>query len=811
MSPLAIDAWNALRYRRTAALVSVAGLTLAFAASLLVAMLAIALASIDPTIPDPERTVLLDFKGNIPGQASPWFGRSPVSFGTMLKERGAPLEFISRIADDGMDVTVGDRLEQVFPLLADPDIVPLFGLKALAGDLRATLSSRDGVAATPHLVRRLWGDMPPTEALGRTLDVRGVIYTVTAVVAEFDPRSPLDQGAMYGRPHDLLAGFDSQANPRDEAQRSALYLVNGRVFARLKAGATAEQVGGWMRDAFMASPQYETLPVEWRTNREAAYFRGLPLSRLPFEGEDKQLTWQLATALAGACALLLAMAAFNHMNLLTASLLQRQRETALRRSLGADGFALLRLWGLESLLPLAASAACALLLAWWVAPAVASWMGLPSTLPIADPLPAPVIAGLALAVLLLWPLTLAVPAWGAQRRPPAPALQGRTASEGPWGRRVRQALLATQLGGALMLLSLAGVLAVQQHHLLNADRGFHTHNRLWLGVLVNPELVPSLDAFTAALERHPAVLHWATSDMRPARDTSDGLREMFVSASRHKAVLRQLTVSPGFFDTWGMTLLAGRPELRHGETAMVIDAHTAHLFGFADPQSAVGAQLSGGGEYLQEGSELRRVVAVVKDVKLESARDVAEPHGFILTDKPQWDLSIHGTDLAELHRAVEETWAAHGPKVPHVTQSADEQLGEVYRQEAQFTAMLTVIALLAVGVAMSGAYALVADTLRRRRTELVLHRLHGASHLAVARQVLAEFAGPVVIAALFGLPLAAWLGELYLSGFVERVDLGIGVFIPLLAASAATLVVTALSAWRHVRLALALQPIEALR
>jgi hypothetical protein len=560
----------------------------------------------------------------------------------------------------------------------------------------------------------------------------------------------------------------------------------------------------------MASPLYAELPPDWRTGREAAYFRGLPLTRLPFEGEGNELTWRLATALSAAGALLLLLAAFNHMNLQAAGLLQRQRETALRRSLGADGPALLRLWALQSLLPLLASAAAALLLAWWVAPAVAGWMGLPAAMPVADPLPPLALAGLAATVLLLWPLTLAAPAWLALRRPPAPALQGRTASEGPWGRRVRQALLAVQLGGALLLLSLAGVLAVQQHHLLHADRGFDTRNRLWLGLQVNPELVPNLDAFTAALEHHPLVLHWATSEMRPARDTQ-GTQELMVSPGRQRQVLRVSKVSAGFFDTWGMTLLAGQPQVGHGEITMVIDAKAARLLGFATPQAALGAQLRGGGGYLQEGQEMRRVVGVVKDVRLESARDPAQPQAFVLTDQPQWDLSIHGTELQALHKAVEELWVAHGPKVPHIVQSADEQLGEVYRREAQFTALLAAVAVLAVGVAMLGAYALVADTLRRRRTELVLHRLHGAGHAAITRQVAAEFAWPFLVAALVGLPLAAWLGELYLSGFVERVSTAQGLAVPLAVAAIATLLTTMLALLRHLRQALALRPVEALQ
>jgi hypothetical protein len=112
---------------------------------------------------------------------------------------------------------------------------------------------------------------------------------------------------------------------------------------------------------------------------------------------------------------------------------------------------------------------------------------------------------------------------------------------------------------------------------------------------------------------------------------------------------------------------------------------------------------------------------------------------------------------------------------------------------------------------MVGVYALVADTLRRRRTEIVLHRLHGAGHAAVARQVAVELASPLFIAAALGLPLAFRLGQQYLHGFIDRVDLGIGLVLPVIVASAATLFITTIAAARHLRDAVRLQPIEALR
>jgi putative ABC transport system permease protein len=512
---------------------------------------------------------------------------------------------------------------------------------------------------------------------------------------------------------------------------------------------------------------------------------------------------------AAASVLLLMLAAFNCMNLQTANLLQRQRETALRRSLGADSAQLLRLWGAEVLLTLLFAAAGAVLLAWWATPGIATWIGFRGAEYVVAPFPPLALLGLAAVVLVLLVLVLAPPAWRALRRTPAPALQGRTMSEGPWGRRTRQALLTLQLGGAVALLLLAGVLTLQQRHLMQADRGFETHNRLWFGFMVNPDKIPNLDAFVAALDRHPAIKSWSFGGGHSMIE--NGALDPWVGESNHKQVMRLSTVSPRFFETYGMTILAGTPRTGNGEKNVVIDAKAARGLGFATPQSAVGKLVRAGSGYMQEGNEPRRIVAVIKDVKLESARDAAMPQGFELSDDTQWDISLHGPDMAASRHAVDDLWKTHGPGLPYMIESADELRATVYELEQQMTTMLTVVALLAVGVAMLGAYALVSDTLRRRRTELVLHRLHGAGHAAIVRVVTGEFVLPLIVGLAAGVPVGAWLGRRYLSGFVDRVDPGTGIVVPLLIACAGIVLVTAIAALRHVRLALTLQPVEALK
>jgi putative ABC transport system permease protein len=807
---LLLDAWRGLYNRRGPTAVTVGGLMLAMSACLIVALLAMALAAPDPAISDPDRVVMLDFKGNIPGQPIGWFTASPISFATMLKERKVPLDRISRASPNGLDIEMDGRLYPTFLLIADPDLVPLLGLKALHGDLLATLGRHDGIAVTPRVVRNLWGNLPLEQALGRRIAGEGLYYTITAIIPDFDPRSPVGRASPLVGDAKAMVGFDSQGNRMSENERTMIYAGNGRVFARLRPGVSVEQVGGWMRDAFVANPRYAELPAEWKAGgREAAFFRGVTLTQLPFEGDENQQRWRLLAAVAAGSVLLLVLAAFNCMNLQTANLLQRQRETALRRSLGADSAQLLRLWGTEVLLSLLLAAAGAWLLAWWFAPGIANWAGLLTAHYVMDLFPARAVLGLAAVVIVLLALVLAPPAWRALRRTPAPALQGRTISEGPWGRRTRQALLALQLAGAVALLLLAGVLTLQQRHLMQADRGFDTRNRLWFGFMVNPEKIPNLDAFVAALDRHPAVSRWSFGGGQAMNDR--GTIDLWAGVEQHKQVLRLSTVSPRFFETYGMTVLAGVPRTGTGEINVVIDAKAARALGFDSPAAAVGVLVRGGSGYVQEGNEPRRVVAVVNDVKLESAREAAMPQGFILSDEPQWDISLFGPDPAALRQAVEDLWKTQGPGLPYTIESADALRASVYKVEQQMTTMLTAVALLAVGVAMLGAYALVSDTLRRRRTELVLHRLHGAGHAAIARVVMREFVVPLSVALVVGVPIGAWLGERYLAGFVDRVDIGTGIFVPALLAVVAMSGVVAIAAWRHLRQAVNLQPVEALR
>lgn len=795
---LLIDAARALR-RPWGAWIAPAALALALAAALLVAWLAQTLASPDPSIPEPERIVLLDFKGNPPGQPTPWFTASPVFFGPALKRMGVPLQDVARVSEESFTLRNRAGLPQRATLLvADPALVPLFGIKALHGDVAATLQRRDAVAITERLAQQLWGDQPPAQALGRSLPLLdGRAFVVGAVLPTPDPRSPLPM-------LELLAGYDSQANSRTPEQQEWPFMINGRVFARLGPGVTADQVGPWMRAAALANPGISQLPPEWTRGREAAFFRGLPLLQLPFAGEAGELRWQRVQALGAAAALLLLLAAINGANLRAAELLRRQAETALRRSVGARRRDLLLLWLAEALGPALLAAGVAVLLSWWLGPWLAQWLGV--WLP--DLPPWPLLAATVGVSVLLSVLQMLLPAPLALRQTPARALQARTAGEGPWGRRLRQGLLSLQLLGALLLVALSGVLMQQHTHLLRADRGYAPEHRLVLDGLADGEPPTAL---IEALTHLPQVRDWAWGDSLPTGMGPKDYLSGFIGPSGQQHTLRSNAVAPRFFRVWGMRVLAGDPLTgAQGDARVVLDAQAARLLGFASPAAAVGQWVRGGGAFMQAGTDAYRVAAVVDDLRFEAGQLPAQPKLFVLRDEAFGLLTLHASDDAALEAAVLQTWQRLSPDRLLQVDLASRQRAAACAEEQRLTGLLLVVAALALAVAAMGTQALMTDTLRRRRREIVLLRLHGAPSGAIAHALLREFLPPLCVAAVLALPLAAWLGWHYLAGYADRVALLPGLGVPLLAALAVILPVLLLTLAQQLRTALSIQPVEAL-
>jgi putative ABC transport system permease protein len=245
------------------------GLSVAIACCCLVAQIVFNEVLPDPDVPDPVQVVRLEYRGNNPGAHEDWFDQAPFVFATTLRQAGAPVSAISRTVENDFDVRAGDRVANLGVVLADAQLVDVYGLRAVAGDLRDALRRPDTIALTVEAARKLF---PAGDAVGKSVRVHGHTLTVDALLAR---RS----GAAMDHA-DGLASFDSSLNTLPAEERTQWYSMSGAVVARVAGGHSADEVGKAAQALLDHGPAVHEAPPEWTANgRQAAFLRATPLTR----------------------------------------------------------------------------------------------------------------------------------------------------------------------------------------------------------------------------------------------------------------------------------------------------------------------------------------------------------------------------------------------------------------------------------------------------------------------------------------------------------------------------------------------------
>ncbi|MDG0831705.1 FtsX-like permease family protein [Roseateles saccharophilus] len=811
-------AWRQLRGEPGPAALVVLGLALGLALALLAAAMVRDKLWADAGLPEIDRMLTFEWRVRGPGGiTTEWFPDVPATpLAAGLREAGAPLGPMTRALNVPLPARATDaagtqRHARLWTLLADPDIRELFALKALSGDLAAAMASPEGIALTEAGAMKLFGT---TQVIGRQLTAAVAMYgeaeprkvdvtlTVLALIPTPNPHAALEA-------YDALTGFNAPAAKAFVEQESSWALGAGHLYARLQPGARAEDMGALAQQLLDRQPIPPGLPADFlKGGGKFAYLRAMPMRDRPLQGAGSPLRLLQMGALGAAAASVLAMAVINFINLWSVRTLRRQREIGLRKSLGAGAAALAAQFFVEAWVVALLAGALGLLLAWWATPVVASLMAHEFNAAVLAPAGLALVLGLSVVVAASSALPLALIA---QRVQPAASLAGRSHSEGAAGRWLRRGLTLLQFGAAALFTAMTAVVLWQNHHAGALQRGFAVQDRLAFDLPW--EIQPAqLRTLLARIKSWPEVEAAAASSDVPGRDFASYYSE-FKGVSGQPVNLRtSLEFTPGWLQVYGVRVLAGRlsPDHAAEADAVVLDRSAAQALGFSPPESAVGRTLGTNSQYY--GGKPATVAAVIADIRLEDTRSAHVPN--VLRPRSEMRggvISLHSRDpaatRAKLAALLREVLPEESPQVLSV---ADQQARRI-AEDVRLGRLVAVVGALALFMSALGIYALAAHTLRRREREIVLRKLHGAGHGAVARLLAREFGLVVGLACVIALPLAGWLAEAYLGQFVERADMGPFGLGPLAIAAAALVAVTVLAVLRHLFAAFALRPAQALQ
>ncbi len=361
----------------------------------------------------------------------------------------------------GMNLTGGGEPQAIQAVEVSASYLPTLGMAPALG--RGFVEGEDtgGLNRVAILSDRLWrGRFGADPAVvGRTITLDDQAFSIVGVL------SPLPSSLTP----DVLLPLDLPAQIR------AVGRHNLSVIARLRPGATLDAARSDL--ASISDRLARQMP---RDNTGHAVT--VTTLREEMVGEFRRASWLMLAAIG----FVLLIGCANVANLLLARGASRQREIAIRTALGAGRSRVIQQLLIESLVLAVVSGAAGLLMAAWI-------MDLAPKLSVGNiPLLETASLGwsglcLAAGISLLTGLAAGlVPALRSSRAHAGWLRESHSISDDPDGRRLRDALVAAEVGLTLVLLVGAGLMINSFAHLVAVDPGFRTDH-----VLVVPLDLPA--------------------------------------------------------------------------------------------------------------------------------------------------------------------------------------------------------------------------------------------------------------------------------------------------------------------------------
>ena len=679
-------------------------------------------------------------------------------------------------------------------------LFPMLGLRPALGRFFRPEEDLEGrVAILGHgLWQRKFGADPGV--LGRAVTINGVPYTVVGV---------MEEGVRFPETDDLWLPPEVP-----EAQRARRDVVAWQFLARLAPGVSEPAANGRLA-AFMRTLA-ERHPD---TNRElGAWMQEL--------SEDVRAEVRsIFLTMVGAVAFVLLIACSNVANLLLARGSARQRELAVRLSMGATRARLVRQLLTESLLLALLGGVFGVLLGAWGTEAFVRW-GIPSTVPfwmrfdvdrtvMLLTLGVTVLAGLVFGV---------VPAL----RLSAPELQrtlkeagGRGGSANAVIGRLRSGLVVSQLALSLVLLAGAALMVQSFLRSRTASLGFDPDNVLTVQValagdryatdssraLARRELLDGLQALPgvrgAALAGWVPIGQCCTSEAYRLAGRSYEPVDVPVALSN--------AVTPGYFGTFGIRILRGREFTTAdgpgaSRVALVSESMARREWPGGE---AIGQVVTIGGD-----STPVSIVGVVSDVVARVISDrTRREHLYVPLDQSQSTganivLRTAG-DPYGLVTAVKRVVAAVDRDLPvSRVLSMDHLIRDRMFEGRVYGAMFAIFGVAALLLASAGLYGVMSYSVAQRTQEVGVRMALGARPRNVLGLMLGSSVRLLGLGIVLGVPAAIGLAQV-LRGVlygISATDPATFLVIPLVLAAVAML-----ASWVPARRATRVDPIIALR
>jgi putative ABC transport system permease protein len=348
----------------------------------------------------------------------------------------------------------------------------------------------------------------------------------------------------------------------------------------------------------------------------------------------------------------------------------------------------------------------------------------------------------------------------------------------------------------------------QLHYLRDASLGFDREQ-----IIVIPSsrssIVPKFEAFKDILLQNPGIVNVTAAHAVVGMDHETNNYKK--RGEDDFVTYPVLVVRNDFIKTFGGKILAGHDfaeEYTDTLAKVIVNKVFMEKMGWRKPEEAIGQVLDAASEGMVT------VVGVCDNFHYTSLKLPIGPLMMVQWDRwnPGFTRFIYVKIKPENYQAsiayMRSQWERFVNESPFNFFFLDDNLNRAYRKEEKFNEVTTAFAFIAIGIGAMGLFSLAAFTAQKRKKEICIRKVNGASSDAIMFLLLQEFLVLIVLAGVIAVPLGWFLMDQWLNTFAFHVSIGFIVFvIGLFAITVTALLTTGYQVFKASRI----NPAQALR
>jgi putative ABC transport system permease protein len=508
---------------------------------------------------------------------------------------------------------------------------------------------------------------------------------------------------------------------------------------------------------------------------------------------------------------IIVLACVNFMNLSTAQAARRAKEIGIRKVLGSEKKQLIKQFLTEAMLYSFISTVIALILVALFLPVFDSVSG--KTLNFSSIFHSGIWFFILLLTFITGLLAGSYPAFYLTSFNPVEVLKGGVFKKSLSNLIVRNGLVVFQFTVSIALIICTIILFQQLQFSQDKDLGLKKDN-----VIILPNAAKMENKTEEILKQQlssiPGVFHAGIATGLPTLksfgDTyipeASGVQETLAK----DIMINSFIVDEEFLPALKIQLLAGRNFSKdfNDSTSVILNETAAKQIGWKEP---LGKTMT----YPGNNNQRFKVIGVVKDFDVESIRNMMLPFALFHSSSKTYNAgvsylvaSVDPKNTKQILTEMENKWKSLAPSVPFEYTFLDKSFEAMYNDDQRLGEVFGIFTTLSIFVACLGLFGLSVYTAERRKKEIGVRKVLGASVQSVVNLLSKEFVRLVLVAAIIAFPLAWWAMNKWLQDFVYKITIQWWVFA--FAALLALLIAILTISFQAIKAAVA-NPVKSLR